>query len=46
MVVSALVARKIRLEENADLIYEQGLADALFSGGPGGGQDFIWEETY
>jgi len=44
--VSELTARKIELEENAELIYDSGLADALFSGGPTGGQSFLWEETY
>ncbi len=44
--VSELVARKIELKENAVLIYEQGLADALFSGGPSGGSTFLWQETY
>ena len=36
----------IHMDSNAELTYEAGLADALFSGGPSGGQNFLWEETY
>ncbi len=37
--VVAIAARRLYLEANAELIYEAGLASAIFSGGPGG----VWK---
>lgn len=44
--VTELVARKIELDQNAVLIYEEGLANALFAGGVSGASNLRWEETY
>jgi len=43
--VSELIAKKIHLDNNAIIRYEQGLANANFSAGPGGGWEVIsWKE--
>lgn len=45
--VSELTAKKIHLEQNAIVRYEQGLASASFSGGPSGGWKIEkWQEIY
>ena len=43
--VTELTANKLRLDNNAVVTYEQGLANAKFSSGPSGGWDIInWKE--
>ena len=43
--VTELTANKLRLDNNAIVTYEQGLANAQFSSGPSGGWDIInWKE--
>ena len=43
--VSEITAYKLRLDNNAVITYESGLANAQFSSGPSGGWDIIsWEE--
>ena len=44
--VVELVGKKIHLENNAQLVYEQGLQNAKFSAGPSGGTDVkYWKEV-
>jgi len=38
--------RGINVGNNATVTYESGLSNLNFSGGPGGGDTFLWEETF
>ena len=43
---SELTAKKLYLDENATIVYEQGLINASFSAGPGGGWKIVsWKEV-
>lgn len=44
--IKEVIAYKIELENNAQVVYEQGLANAQFSSGPGASYEILeWKET-